>query len=327
MGRRERAMVPPAEFTSYYGRPVLKPVRWKSPEMPGYLFLGGLAGASAVMGAFAELTGRPRLARAGRWGSLGGVTAGSAALVAELGRPERFLNMLRMVKVTSPMSIGSWVLAAHGTLSGAAAAADLVAPAGPVRLPRTLGRTVRAAGRAAGYGTALTGPALATYTGALLANTAVPAWHEAYRELPFVFAGGALSSGGALGMLAAPVAEAGPARRMVVAGGLVELVAKRRITHRTGMVGEVYETGRAGLLLRSSLRLAAAGNAGAALAGLLAGRVSPGLVRGVSAASAVALLSGAAAARFGVYEAGKASAADARYVVVPQRERLRTTRV
>ncbi|KWX01437.1 Polysulfide reductase NrfD [Carbonactinospora thermoautotrophica] len=316
MPKRERAMVPPAEFRSYYGRPVLKPPRWASPQMPGYLLLGGLAGASGAMAAVSGLTGWRSLARAGRWGSLLGAAAGSAALVEELGRPERFLNMLRVFKVTSPMSVGSWLLAAHGTLSGLAVAPDVVAPAGPLRLPGPLGPAARQVGRGAQAALALTGPALATYTAALLANTAVPAWHEARRELPFVFAGSAACSAAAVGMLAAPPAEAGPARRLAVVGALLELVAERRMTDRLGMVGEPYRTGRPGLLMRASRVLAAAGAATA----LLAGR--PRGARVASAIAGVALLGGAACVRFAVYGAGKVSATDPRYVVVPQRERL-----
>ena len=73
-GRRgERPMVPPAEFTSYYGKPVLNPPVWEAPDIAGYLFLGGLAGASSLLGAGAQLTGRPGLARAAKTGALGAI--------------------------------------------------------------------------------------------------------------------------------------------------------------------------------------------------------------------------------------------------------------
>jgi len=103
-------MVPDAQFTSYYGRPVVKPAPWTS-EIPAYLFLGGLAAGSAVLGAGADLSRRPQLRQAGRLGALGAITLGSAALVHDLGKPARFLNMLRVLKPTSPMSMGIWVLA------------------------------------------------------------------------------------------------------------------------------------------------------------------------------------------------------------------------
>ncbi|HEY6494448.1 MAG TPA: NrfD/PsrC family molybdoenzyme membrane anchor subunit, partial [Trebonia sp.] len=110
-GSREAPMVPEAEFTSYYGRPVVKAVPW-GPDIPAYLFLGGVAGGSALLGAGAQLTGRSALRRNCRLAAAASVGLGAAALVHDLGRPERFLNMLRVIKLTSPMSLGSWILSA-----------------------------------------------------------------------------------------------------------------------------------------------------------------------------------------------------------------------
>ena len=118
-------MVPPAEFTSYYGKPVLNSPVWHSPDIPGYFFLGGLAGASSLLGAGAQVTGRPELARAAKVGALGAISLSMAALVHDLGRPARFLNMLRVFKLTSPMSVGSWILAGYVPAAGVAAAAAL----------------------------------------------------------------------------------------------------------------------------------------------------------------------------------------------------------
>lgn len=115
---REPRMVPEPEFTSYYGRPILKQPVWKQPDVPAYLFVGGLAGASAVLAEGAALTGRPRLRRVARLAAAAGSTLGAGALMHDLGRPERFLNMLRMLKVTSPLSVGSWILASFSTLAG-----------------------------------------------------------------------------------------------------------------------------------------------------------------------------------------------------------------
>ena len=61
----EQLTVPPADFASYYGRPVLKPPVWKH-DIAGYLFTGGLAAGSALIGAGAQLTGRPGLRKVGR---------------------------------------------------------------------------------------------------------------------------------------------------------------------------------------------------------------------------------------------------------------------
>ena len=164
----------------------------------------------------ADLTGRPALRRAGRLGGFAGLLASLYLLIADLGRPERFHYMLRVAKPSSPMSVGTWILTAYGPGSGLAAAAELLPPSLRASMP---GRLLHAAGRPAGLSAAVFAPGVASYTAALLAQTAVPAWHEARRELPFVFAGSAAASGGGLGMLLAPVAEAGPARRLAAAGG------------------------------------------------------------------------------------------------------------
>ncbi|HEY2175147.1 MAG TPA: NrfD/PsrC family molybdoenzyme membrane anchor subunit [Mycobacteriales bacterium] len=299
-GGRERAMVPPAEFTSYYGRPVIKAPVWKVPDVPAYLFLGGLAGASASMGTLADATGRPALRRVGRVAAAAGATASVGALVHDLGRPERFLNMMRVFKPTSPLSVGSWILAPFSGLATVAAASELTG-----RCP--------AIGRLAGAASGVMGPAMATYTAVLLADTAVPAWHEAYHELPFTFAGSALASAGGLGMLAAPVADAGPARRMAVLGGTLEIAATERFQHRLGMLAEPYRTGRPGRFMTAAKALTGAGTLGA----LVAGRS-----RAASAACGIALTAGAICTRFAVFTGGVASAKDPKYTVVPQRQRL-----
>ncbi|GGL43767.1 polysulfide reductase NrfD [Phycicoccus endophyticus] len=295
-------MVPQATPDSYYGRPILKQPTWKTPDVPLYLFLGGLAGASSVLAEGAALTGRPELERVARVAAGAGAGLGTVALIHDLHRPERFLNMLRVFKPTSPLSVGSWVLAPFGTLSGASAASAVTG-----WLPR--------AGRVAGAGAAALGPALATYTGALLANTAVPAWHEAHRELPYVFAGSGATAAGGLACMLVPPAQAGPARRMLAAGALMELAAAERVTHRLGLVSEPYQQGRPGRLMRTARVLTALGGSAA----LVAGRRS----RTVSVVAGAACVAASVMTRFGVFEAGLASARDPRYVVEPQRARLR----
>src|SRR6266545_906267 len=158
------------------------------------LAAGGLAAGCSLLAAGADLTGRPAMRRAGRLVSLGALGASAGLLVSDLGRPDRFYNMLRLAKPTSPMSIGSWILATFGPPAGVAAIAEFAD-----RLPRrgVLGlarRVLPPAGRAAGLAAAGVAPALATYTAVLIADTAAPSWHEAYPELPFVFAGSALAS-------------------------------------------------------------------------------------------------------------------------------------
>ncbi|WP_242488578.1 NrfD/PsrC family molybdoenzyme membrane anchor subunit [Streptomyces sp. DSM 110735] len=302
--RGERAMVPRAEFTSYYGLPILNKPTWKPLDIAGYLYLGGLAGASSLLAAGAQVTGRPVLARAAKLGAAGGVSLALAALVHDLGRPARFLNMLRMLKPTSPMSVGSWLLAGYAPLTFAAAATDV---AGRYRL----------LGAAATASAAALGPAVATYTAVLIADTAVPTWHEGHRDLPFVFAGSAATAAAGLGLVCAPVGQNGPARRMAALGAALEVGSFRLMKRRMGLAAEPLEQGGPGALLRSAEALTLAGGVLAVCAG---GR------RRLAVGAGAALLAGSAALRFGVFHAGVASAEDPKYTVVPQRERLEARR-
>jgi len=292
-------MVPRAEFRSYYGLPVLQGPLWRSPEVPGYLFLGGLAGASSVLGAFAQAAGHRDLERVAKAGSLGAIAVSGVALVADIGRPRRFLNMLRVFKPSSPMSVGSWLLTCFGPASGAAAVCAVTG-----RLPR--------AGAAATAAAALLGTGVATYTAALICDTAVPAWHDGHREMPYVFAGSAASAAGGLGLLAVSPEQSGQAARFAVLGVAAELTAERLMIKRLGGTAEPYESGRPGVLLRAAQALAVAG-AGTAL--LARRRRAPAALAGG------ALLASSALTRFGVFEAGLASAADPRYTIQPQRAR------
>jgi hypothetical protein len=305
-------MVPAAEFRSYYGKPIVKAPVWRH-DIAAYLFTGGLAAGSALLAAGGDLTGRPALRRAGRLSALAALAASTYFLINDLGRPARFHHMLRVAKPTSPMSMGTWILAAIGPAAGLAAVAEL-APYLPARGAFGLVRTVLPpAGRVAGLAAAGMAPALATYTAVLLADTAMPSWHEAYPHLPFMFAGSALASASGVGLLAVPPAQAGPARRLAVAGAAIEMAATHQVERGLGLVSEPYRTGRAGRLLRMARTLTAIGAAGA-----LVGRRS----RLLSRLSGAALLAGSLATRFGVFEAGVASARDPKYTVVPQRERL-----
>jgi len=305
-------MVPPARFRSYYGRPIVRPAPWEK-DIPAYLFTGGLAAGSALLAAGGQVTRRPALRRAGRLTALGAVGVSTYFLVNDLGRPERFINMLRVAKPTSAMSMGTWILAGFATAAGAAAVAE-AAPLLPARgLLGLVRKLLPPVGAAAGLGAAALAPALATYTAVLLADTATPSWHAAYPELPFVFAGSAMASGAAVGLIGAPTDQAGPARRLAVLGAGLELYNTHRVETGMGLLSEPYQHGRAGTWLRAARTLTAAGALGA-----LAGRRS----RTISALSGVALLAGSALTRFGVFEAGVASAKDPKYTVVPQRERL-----
>lgn len=301
-------MVPEADFQSYYGRPVVKETVW-GPDVPSYLFLGGLAGASSTLAAGAHLTGQTELARAAKAGAAGAISLSMVALVHDLGRPTRFINMLRVLKVTSPMSVGTWILSGYTPMALAAAASAMTR-----KLPKT--------GLAATLTAAALGPAVASYTAVLLGDTAAPAWHQAHRELPFVFVGSAATAAGGLGILAVRPAQAGQAARLAVLGATVEIIAKRLMMRRLGAEAEPYRQGRAGKLMRGAEMLTAAGLAGTVLAGtVLAGRS-----RVVAPLAGTALMVASALTRFGIFEAGRASARDPKYTVGPQRERLRDRR-
>jgi hypothetical protein len=305
-GRKgEQLMVPEAEFTSYYGRPIINRPTWEPLDIAGYFFLGGLAGAGSVLAAGAEATGRPVMARSLKVSSLAAIAGSTVALVHDLGRPERFANMLRVFRPTSPMSVGSWLLSAYAPAAGAAAVLDVTG-----RLPR--------AGRVATVGAALLGPAVAAYTAVLVANTAVPAWHEGYRELPFVFTGSATAAAAGMALITSPVTENGPAVSGALFGAALETVAVKAMERRLGMLAEPYKTGRGGRLMRVAEGLTLAGAAGA----VFFGRRN----RAAAVAGGAALLAASACTRFGVFHAGVASADDPKYTVLPQRERLRRTR-
>ncbi|HLM07711.1 MAG TPA: NrfD/PsrC family molybdoenzyme membrane anchor subunit [Blastococcus sp.] len=302
-GRRaagEVAMVEDAEFTSYYGRPIIKAPVWKSPDVPLYLFLGGASGTTAVLGALADLSGRPALTRVARLFAGAGSIASVGFLVHDLGRPERFLHMLRVMKPTSALSVGTYILSPFSAAAGATAAVELLG-----WFPRLK--------RFGGIVSALFGGPMATYTAVLLANTAVPSWRGPHKELPFVFAGSALAAGGGITMVFAPVGEAGPSRKMAVAGAAVELAAMHRVETGHGIVSEPFHEGRAGTLLRAAK---ACTTAGAGLT-VVAGRSRVG-----SIASGALLAAGSLLTRFGVFDAGMVSARDPKYTVVPQRERM-----
>jgi len=154
---------------------------------------------------------------------------------------------------------------------------------------------------------------MATYTAVLVADTAIPVWHEARHELPFVFAGSAAASAGAAATLLVPTAESGPARRLAVTGGLLELGAAEVMRARLGELGEPYRLADAHRWSRAATVCTAAGTA---LLGLVGRR------RRVAVAGSALLLAGSVCQRWAVYRAGFISAADPKYTVAPQRRRI-----
>jgi Polysulphide reductase, NrfD len=294
------------------GRPVIKQPVWTW-QVPFYFFSGGLIGASAGLAFLAEAAGNDELARRAWAASLAGMTVSPALLISDLGRPERFLNMLRVFKPTSPMNMGTWMFTATGP---AVAVSALEALGRGRRGPLgALARRMRGPARATRPLAAALGLPLATYTAALVADTAVPVWHEGRRLLPASFAGSAAASAGAAAVLSTPPAAAGPARRLAVLGAAVELAAAQAMERRQGDLGKPSRTGAAGRLGRGAKLLSAAGS------GLVAGPARRS--RPAAVAGGAMVIAGSVLFRWSVFRAGFQSAADPWATVTPQRERIR----
>ncbi|OFT63068.1 nitrite reductase [Brachybacterium sp. HMSC06H03] len=322
-GSREGAVVEDVEierseqYDSYYGRPVVKAPPWKAP-IAVYLFLGGVAGGLGLLAFGAQCTGRPVLRRSARLTALGTVGVGTLALIEDLGRPERFLNMMRTVKATSPMSLGTWVVGGFASLSGVLGALEVDRLAGEKLPLGALRHLLRAAEGPASLGQVALAPLLASYTGALLGNTVVPTWEAGRGHLPYLFASSASLAAGGAAMVTTPVAEAGPARLLAaagVAGDVASMHLMKESMHP--LEREPLETGTPGKLLTWAERLAIAGGIGT----LLGGRS-----RVIAAASGAALLTASALTRFGVLNAGLESVKDPRRVIEPQKARLAARR-
>lgn len=320
-GRGERAVVPEAEFSSYYGQNIVKPMPWKH-EIPAYLFLGGVAAASGMIGAGAHAIGHDTLRRNARLTSMTAVALSGGALIKDLGRPERFVNMLRTMKLTSPMSVGTWIFSGFSAFAGVVTAAELDRMLGGSSdgrgLPVVGGllRTVEPLGSAGAFAF---GPPLAAYTAVLLSDTATPMWFEARKQLPFVFVSSASMAASGLQMVLTPTRETAPVRRLAMLGAAGDYLAVEAMEKQLADVGvdEPLHHGNAGTMMRLAKALTVAGGVGS----LLAGRS-----RAVAVASGLALATASALTRFAVVEAGIDSAKDPKYTVAPQKARLAARR-
>jgi protein NrfD len=215
---------------SYYGRPAIKPTHYGW-LIAGYLFVGGIAGASQILAAVADLFGYRGVTRAGRYVALAGALMSPVLLIRDLHTPRRWYNMLRIFRPTSPMSIGSWVLTGFGTLSGLAALCQMLG--------------ARVMGRVFGLPAAAAGAVVSCYTGSLLSATSVPLWASAYRLLPPLFGASAMSTAVAATSLAVEDEDAHIAlERMALAAGAAELalmVATERRWREAGVDAPVKE--------------------------------------------------------------------------------------
>lgn len=181
---REHELSKPLEASAekgYYGMPLLKRPQW-TVEIPIYFFVGGAAGAAAVIAAIGEMSSKDRaVIRDAQWlAAIGGIVS-PALLISDLGMPSRFLAMLRVFKVQSPMSVGSWTLVAFSNAAVASAVLGELQRRRKIPGVPVLRRTSQIAA-------ALTGLVLSTYTGVLIGATAIPVWNEHISSLPIHFA-------------------------------------------------------------------------------------------------------------------------------------------
>ena len=297
-------------------------------QVPTYFWFGGMATGSSFVALACDLAGDHRSARIARMVTIGAILPGSPLLVMDLGRPERFLNMLRIFKPRSPMSMGSWCLSAFSAVSAGAVAADLASQPALVKLlPKQARRYAKLLGRPwlarlLGGKTAVLGTYLGSYTGVLLAGTANPVWNRSRLFLPPLFICTAMATGAAANRLvlsAIGVPADHPTRRAL---GTVETAA---------MVGELalgeINERRLGTL-REQLEAGAPGKQfNAARASVLAGLAARLLGRrgGAPAQHASSLLFMVAALlyRFGWVGAGRNAAADDEAVARTARRRAR----
>lgn len=280
------------EALDYYGRPALKAPVWTW-EVPAYFFVGGASGAAAVIAAVAHrLGGSEDLVRHARWIAAASTIASPPLLISDLGRPERFLNMLRVFKVQSPMSVGVWTLVAFSNAGVAATFADLIERRTGGHL---VARVVRDAAEVVG---AATGLVLSTYTGVLLGATAIPVWSKNATLLPVHF--GASAVGSAVSMLELFGHHDRALNRLGIGTALVETGMAAHIETSDEPTLRDLRTGQAGTLLRA--------------AGILSGplplllRLVGGRAPGARRLAALSTIAGSLLTRVAWIEAGRSSA-------------------
>jgi hypothetical protein len=292
---------PTVSAPGYYGLPVIKPPVWKW-MIPAYFFVGGLAGMAGLIALAGLNRNEFELVRVSMWAAAMGAIVSPVLLTLDLGRPRRFINMLRVFKYQSPMSVGSWIVSGFGAFSLPGLA-----------LVEWQWQSLHAASYSSAIqvftyifvvGSGLIGILLATYTGALLAVTAVPVWNIHRVVLPFHF--GMAGLGSAAGLLEL-VGFQLPALNAVgfFAASAETLVMLWLEWRKHGAADRALHEGKSGWTLR----------AGEALEGPVALILrSLGWIPG----AAIAFLAGALVTRFGWLLAGEASAVDPESVFASQ---------
>jgi Polysulphide reductase, NrfD len=277
----------------YYGQPVVKPPVWTW-EIPIYFFVGGIAGMSAVIGAAALAFHHVDLARAAMWVAAIGVVISPVLLILDLGRPRLFINMLRVFKPQSAMSMGVWIL----TFFGACVVPGLLALEFHHVLAffGAIDQIIRFAAALLICASAVFGALLATYTGVLIGATAIPAWFLHRLLLPIHFGTAGLGSAAAtlelLGHRVAPLNAIGFFAAAIETGLLIWLTLDRH-----GAADRALHHGNSGWLIRG----------GEILTGPLALILR---LANLIPLAAISFLLGSLLSRFGWMVAGKVSGSD-----------------
>ncbi len=286
----------------YYGEGVVRPPVWTW-EISAYFFIGGCGGMAAVIGASALVFGLPEVTRAAMWIAFVAAILSPILLIADLGRPLLFLNMLRVFKYQSPMSVGSWIVSLYGINAGPAAL--LVELWQRHLLTGFLGTLVAVLAVLFVIGTAFWGMFLATYTGVLISVSAIPAWFLHRVLLPIHF--GTAGLGSAAGLLELLGYRLAPLYALSVMAAVIETILWIVLELRKhGAADRALHEGKSGSMIR--------------VAEFLTGPLALILrAVGVVPASALSFLLGALLSRFGWMEAGRVSARDPEAVFASQR--------
>ena len=284
----------------YYGRPIVKPPEWTD-LIPTYFFTGGMAGACATLGFAERLAKNDALARTMLIGAAVGTGVSAYCLIADLKRPERFLNMLRVFKPTSPMSVGVYIFSAFGGSVTLALASELKG------ILRPLGRVFEGIA-------ALLGPPMSCYTAVLIGDTVIPAWHYGRESMPTLFAATSAATAAGWGLLFGPGGRSDSAQRLALLGGAGVNLALDKLHRELGdRQKQAYETRQAKMFSQAAKALTLAG-----VAASLFARKVPAIGR----IGGAMLLTAGICERFGVFRAGCISAEDPSYLIDAQRERI-----
>lgn len=288
---------------AYYDYPVIKAPVWKW-YIPAYYYFGGTAGAALVIGAAAQLhapTLNPLIKRSHWIGTIGS-SIGGLLLIADLGRPMRFLAMMRVFRPTSPMNLGVWILSGAAPFGTSAAL--------------FCGRSgwLGTFGKMMSYVAGFFGLGLATYTGVLVGNSVIPVWYLARTVLPVLFGASGLASAVSILDILSP----DPASKRLLqitgaAGRVTELVAAAAMERSVAKVPRAaipLRNGRMGLIWRGGALLTAA----SVVVSML-----PGSGRWKRITSGSLGAAGSFCVRFGVHYAGIRSAKDPRASFEAQR--------